>query len=225
MCRVTRGRVGASIYDKGVGRARSIAAVIRMAPTTPTGAKRVLKDAETTPQKAPKHRSPVSNAKDDVVEAIDRPSSLAIGTLIEAKDEEMLWYPAHVADVAGREVRVHFDGWEDQWDEWIPKNSNRLRRHRGWGTDAMPKDWQQDSTIEALDMEGKWYKAKVLHVSELACKVHYNGWPSKWDEWVRKDSGRCDNSPAEGDFLKLSHTTACPRHDHLPAASGDSYPV
>ena len=58
----------------------------------------------------------------------------------------------------------------------------------------MPKDWQQDSTIEALDMEGKWYKAKVLHVSEIACKVHYSRWASKWDEWVGKTSGRCANA-------------------------------
>ena len=56
--------------------------------------------------------------------------------------------------------------------------------------ERMPDDWQLHSTIEALDMAGKWYKAKVLHVSEVSVMVHYNAWSSKWDEWVDKTSGR-----------------------------------
>ena len=99
-------------------------------------------------------------------------------------------YPAHVKQAAGRDVLIGFDGWDERWDEWIPKASPRLREHRGWGTPDDAKDWQLDSTIEALDMEGKWYRAKILHVAEHACRVHYNGWANKWDEWLRKDSGR-----------------------------------
>ena len=68
--------------------------------------------------------------------------------------------------------------------------SKRLRPPRGWGTAKKPDDWQAESTILALDMEGKWYPAKVLHVSELRVQVHYQRWSSKWDEWIDKDAGR-----------------------------------
>ena len=67
-----------------------------------------------------------------------------------SRDVEEMWYPAEVRAVSGREVLISFNGWEDKWDEWLPKASSRLREHRGWGTPAMPKDWQVGSTIEAL---------------------------------------------------------------------------
>ena len=87
-------------------------------------------------------------------------------------------------------VLVAFDGWSSQWNEWVAKDSKRLRPPRGWGTAKKPDDWQAESTILALDMEGKWYPAKVLHVSELRVQVHYQRWSSKWDEWIDKDAGR-----------------------------------
>ena len=119
-----------------------------------------------------------------------RPRSLAVGAQVEALDVQELWYPARIEEVKGKSVRVSFDGWGSQWDEWLLKTSPRLREHRGWGTAARPDDWQQDTWIEALDMEGKWYRARVLHVSETAVMVHYSAWSSKWDEWVDKTSGR-----------------------------------
>ena len=131
-----------------------------------------------------------AHTSDESDESVQRPASLTVDAWLEAKDEEELWYPAHVKQAAGRDVLIGFDGWDERWDEWIPKASPRLREHRGWGTPTMPKDWQLDSTIEALDMEGKWYRAKILHVAEHACRVPYNGWANKWDEWLRKDSGR-----------------------------------
>jgi hypothetical protein len=58
----------------------------------------------------------------------------------------------------------------------------------------MPTDWQQDAIIEALDMEGKWYAAKVVYVASHSVMVHYQGWSSKWNEWLEKDSNP-DPSP------------------------------
>ena len=104
-----------------------------------------------------------------------RPKSLEIGTLIEALDVQNLWFPARVVQVQASKVLVHFDGWSNNWDEWIDSQSARLRAHRGWGTSRMPNDWQQDSIIEALDMQGKWYPSKVLHVSQQSVQVHYQG--------------------------------------------------
>ena len=162
-----------------------------MAPHTPTKRKGTTTAEQTTPQKSPK-KPPVAPAADEAHAAppIRPPKSLGIGVRIEALDEEDLWYPARVVAAEGKRVRISFDGWDDQWDEWFPRTSERLCEHRGWGGPSMPNDWQAESIIEALDMEGKWYKAKVLNVSETRCRVHYNGWPSKWDEWIRKDAGR-----------------------------------
>ena len=102
--------------------------------------------------------------------------SFAEGHPIEALDLQQLWYPASIVSTQGDQVLVSFDGWPSEWDEWMPKDSARLSEHRGWGTSQMPEDWQQHDTIEALDMNMKWCKAKVLHVAEHSVKVHYIGW-------------------------------------------------
>ena len=162
-----------------------------MPPTTPTKRKGAVAE-QTTPVKSPKKPLAPKLADDAVAAPPIRPAkSLAVGALIEALDEEDLWYPARVVAVEGKRVRISFDGWDAQWDEWFPRTSERMCEHRGWGGPSMADDWQADSMIEALDMEGKWYKAKVLHVAETRCRVHYNGWPTKWDEWIKKDAGRC----------------------------------
>lgn len=95
--------------------------------------------------------------------------------MVEALDVEEVWYSARVLKIKGSKVLVSFDGWSSDWDEWLAKDSRRLRPHRGWGTAAKPNDWQIDATVEALDLEGKWCKSKVLHVSELKVMVHYGG--------------------------------------------------
>jgi hypothetical protein len=140
-------------------------------------------------------------SEQEPADPVIRPSSLNVGSHVEALDVQDLWYPAQVEEKRGRDVRVSFAGWGEEWDEWLPHDSPRLREHRGWGTQAKPTDWQAEATIEALDMEGKWYKARVLHVSEHAVMVHYNKWASKWDEWISKDSGRLRTVDASG--LKL----------------------
>merc|ERR1719382_2060542 len=109
---------------------------------------------------------------------------------IEALDVQELWYPARIIKKTSSKVLVSFDGWSHDWDEWLSKNSKKLRQHRGWGGQEQPDDYQIGSIIEALDMDGKWCKAKVLHVAEHSVMVHYISWSDRWNEWIDKDAGR-----------------------------------
>ena len=145
---------------------------------------------------------------------LKRPKSLEIDSLIEALDVQNLWFPARVMQLQDSKVLVHFLGWSDEWDEWIERDSTRLRRHRGWGTRAVPNDWQQDSVLEALDMEGKWYTAKVIYVASHSVMVHYHGWSSKWNEWLEKDSGRLR--------VRVRHSTKRDRHGDAATKAGDA---
>ena len=88
---------------------------------------------------------------------------------------------------AGHAVLVAFDGWSSQWNEWVAKDSKRLRPPRGWGTGTSCSDEPGTELDEPRARHGrqqKWYPAKVLHVSELRVQVHYQRWSSKWDEWI-----------------------------------------
>jgi hypothetical protein len=42
--------------------------------------------------------------------------------------------------------------------------------------------------LDAQDIEGHWYAARVQDAKDGKLLVHYEGWPSKWDEWLDRTS-------------------------------------
>ncbi len=46
------------------------------------------------------------------------------------------------------------------------------------------------SFVDALDMESKWYTGHVLGINQGRALVHFDDWPSRFDEWVDVSSGR-----------------------------------
>lgn len=35
------------------------------------------------------------------------------------------WYPAHVIGVKGSQLKIHYDGYDNSWDEWVGPNRYR----------------------------------------------------------------------------------------------------
>ena len=46
------------------------------------------------------------------------------------------------------------------------------------------------SLLDALDTDDKWRLAEVIQASSAGVNIHYQGWGTKWDEWVDRDSPR-----------------------------------
>ncbi|OWZ24189.1 Ubiquitin-specific protease [Phytophthora megakarya] len=44
--------------------------------------------------------------------------------------------------------------------------------------------------VDALDTDNRWYESRVVDMDAVYVKVHYRGWTSKWDEWLRRTSVR-----------------------------------
>ncbi|GMF46041.1 unnamed protein product [Phytophthora fragariaefolia] len=44
--------------------------------------------------------------------------------------------------------------------------------------------------LDALDTDKHWYESRVVDMDAVYVRVHYRGWTSKWDEWVRRTSAR-----------------------------------
>lgn len=51
------------------------------------------------------------------------------GAKLEAKDFMEKWYPAKVVEVddSDNTVLIHFDGWNQRYDEWLDMDSERIR--------------------------------------------------------------------------------------------------
>ena len=113
------------------------------------------------------------------------------GAIVEVLDAAKLWFPAEVLSVGPAGVRVHFLGWGKAWDDSVSvrEYAARLCQYRGWGR-TLPGDFRVGEHVEALDLTGVWLPCRVLAVAEALVKVHYLGWPSKWDEWIHRTAGR-----------------------------------
>lgn len=51
---------------------------------------------------------------------------LGVGQWVDAKDTEGDWLEAQVTETRPGEVKIHYNEWTSNWDEWLPLGSNRL---------------------------------------------------------------------------------------------------
>lgn len=56
--------------------------------------------------------------------------------------------------------------------------------------DAWRYQLQTGQLIDARDTDNVWYESRVVAVSSTLVKIHYRGWTSKWDEWIKRTSSR-----------------------------------
>jgi hypothetical protein len=98
------------------------------------------------------------------------------GTFVFAQWKKR-WWPAQVQSVAGDSCRVHYDGWEANWDEYV--ELDRLCE--------APQKVEGVSVGDAIsvDYRGAWYAARVLALQpDGRMRIHYDGWDASWDEDV-----------------------------------------
>lgn len=92
------------------------------------------------------------------------------------------WYPAQVIDVDGKTSKIHYDGFDDTWDEWVTAARIRAPLVTTFAKGARVNVlWPKDQT---------WYRATVLASQFGMHKVHYDGYSKEWDEWVPSSSLR-----------------------------------
>lgn len=77
--------------------------------------------------------------------------SLRQGDIIDARDTEQNWYVSTVLDTRndGADVRVHFNGWSSEWDEWIPVTSERLAQRQSRSAGATGPDIAHDQAARS----------------------------------------------------------------------------
>jgi hypothetical protein len=86
------------------------------------------------------------------------------------------WWPARVLSQSGAMYRVHYDGWEASWDEYVSRE--RLCQ-------APRTSSAKLGDAVSVEYRGAWYSARVLHVHEDGrLRITYEGWDSSWDEDV-----------------------------------------
>lgn len=60
------------------------------------------------------------------VPPVEAPPRFKLGDVLDAEDTVHRWRIARVIDTMPGKVRIHYEGWENRWDEWIELTSARL---------------------------------------------------------------------------------------------------
>jgi hypothetical protein len=53
-------------------------------------------------------------------------SSPIVGQRIEVLDIDSIWSSAYVVDVLEGKIEIHYDGWDDNWNEILDVDSSRM---------------------------------------------------------------------------------------------------
>lgn len=117
---------------------------------------------------------------------------------IDCRDSVNKWLDAEVIGLRNNEIRVHFTGWSNKYDEWIEKNSDRVLKQWQKGM-----EFHLNNRLDVKDEMGKWLEARVIDVLQILLqslklffkmspseiKVHFYNYSSKFDIWLEKNSG------------------------------------
>ena len=57
----------------------------------------------------------------------------------------------------------------------------RRRRRQKWRFELKTGD-----VVDAMDSDLRWFDAKIVNCDADRVKVHYRGWSSKWDSWLKR---------------------------------------
>ena len=121
----------------------------------------------------------------------------AVNDRLWARDRCYTWWEAVVVDEDGmdgaRKLRIHFKGWNAREDEYIKATSQRLRAEPPVTDESEPSESEESELEGAGDLDGhvrgRQYKvdkliAKKVVRGETYYKTRFEGYTSKYDEWL-----------------------------------------
>ena len=83
------------------------------------------------------------------------------------------WFPATIIDAKSDSWLIHYDGYGDEWNEWVT-------------ADRIKPDWQVGTAV-SVNFKDQWFPASILAIDGMKFQIHYDGYGSEWDEWVGLD--------------------------------------
>lgn len=116
------------------------------------------------------------------------------------------WYPASVLKAEDRQYKIHYTGYDSSQDEWVMPSRVRARPHAeaDAGETSVPMRTTDDAGTASFGVRdrvqvlfwGQWYPATVLRLARGYFKVHYDGYGSEHDEWVKPPRIRATRTEA-----------------------------
>jgi hypothetical protein len=124
---------------------------------------------------------------DQIVDCLDKEGNWCVSRVLAVKSGVNPWY------------YVHFEEWKTIHNEWV--HEHQIREFDGrpyapqsvWKCAQKQPKWQTGDIIGAKDLENNWWLSRVLDVYQDPTYprpwyyVHFEGWPSRYDEWISSE--------------------------------------
>lgn len=109
------------------------------------------------------------------IAAVEKAARPRLGQRLEVSYQGK-WYKAKIIGVSGKEVKVHYVGYNDSWDELV--GPDRIRPYA-------PAQFAAGDKVQVLwRTDKKWYPATVVAGKFGLHHIRYDGYDSSFDEWV-----------------------------------------
>lgn len=132
-----------------------------------------------------------------------------VGELLEAQDFKGRWYTAEILEGKEDLYRIHFNGWDSKWDEWVEASKLRpiVKTHLNVG-----------QSYEVL-WNKRWYPATLTRsVEDYFYFAHFENEAGEDDEWITPERARLPRQPGSGLEFKPPVNSQPPKVGDLVAA-------
>jgi hypothetical protein len=135
--------------------------------------------------------------------------TLRIDDIIMCRDGDKNWLPAEITKASLKYVHVRYFAWNPKYNEWIPRNSERLKPYCKQQNShpsrspvssddpymerkivASDVKLNQGDIIDCLDKKNRWCVAEIIDTLDSSVRVHYLGWDDDYNEWILRSSDR-----------------------------------
>lgn len=94
------------------------------------------------------------------------------------------WYPAVVKRAQSNRCYIHYNGYGNNWDEWVGADRIRVVGATNSAlTVVQPGAFQVGSPV-SVHWGHQWWPAQVLKTHGNQLYIHYDGYGNNWNEWV-----------------------------------------
>ena len=103
------------------------------------------------------------------------------------------WYPSQVLEEKDGKFHIKYDGYGDNWNEWVGKERIRFAEKPKKAEKPAPAKIAKQTKCEVL-WSTTWYPAQVLETKDGKSYIKYDGYSDNWNEWVGPDRIRLLNT-------------------------------
>lgn len=132
-----------------------------------------------------------------------------VGDLLEAQDFKGRWYTAEILEGKGERYKIHFNGWDSKWDEWV--DASKLRP-------IVKTRLNVGQSYEVL-WNKRWYPAILTRsIEDYFYFAHFENEAGEDDEWITPERARLPRQPGSGPEFKPPTDSSPPKPGDLVAA-------